>query len=65
MMVKHELETTLHNLRIEKQKTEKTIELLHSFLNDQFQKREQLAKEIYVAKDLLNVLNSEINTPSK
>ena len=65
MMVKHELETTLHNLRIEKQKTDKTIELLHSFLNDQFQKREQLAKEIYVAKDLLNVLNSEINTPSK
>ena len=64
MMVKHELETTLHNLRIEKQKTDKTIELLHSFLNDQFEKREQLAKEIYVAKDLLNVLNSEINTPS-
>lgn len=64
MIIKHELETTLHNLRIEKQKTDKTIELLQSFLNDQFQKREQLAKEIYVAKDLLNVLNSEINTPS-
>ena len=64
MTVKHELEITLHNLRIEKQKTDKTIELLHSFLNDQFEKREQLAKEIYVAKNLLNVLNSEINTPS-
>lgn len=47
MIIKHELETKLHNLKIEKEKTDKTIELIQSFLNDQYEKMDQLNKDIY------------------
>ena len=47
MKVKKELENTLHNLKIEQQKTEKTITLIQSFLIDQLKKNDQLNKDIY------------------
>lgn len=64
MIVKKELETTLNNLKIEKEKTEKTIQFIQSFLNDQYEKKEQLNKEIYIAKDLLSILEIQKNTRS-
>lgn len=64
MKIDKELENTLHNLKNEREKTEKTIQLIESFLNDQYEKKEQLNKEIYIAKDLLSILEIQKNTRS-
>lgn len=64
MKVQKELETTLQNLKIEKEKTEKTIQITQSFLIDQYNKIDQLNKEIYVAYDMLSILELQKNTRS-
>lgn len=64
MNIQKELETTLKNLKIEKEKTEKTIQIIQSFLIDQNNKIDQLNKEIYVAHDMLSILELQENTRS-
>ena len=56
MIVKKALEATLHNLKIEREKTEKTIQITQSFLNDLYNKKDQLDKDIYEADHSLFIL---------
>ena len=64
MKVKKELETTLHNLEIDKEQTEKTITLIQSFLIDQHKKNDQLNKDIHEATHALSNLEIHENTRS-
>ena len=64
MIVKKALEVTLHNLKIEQQKTEKTITLIQSFLIDQHKKNDQLNKDIHEATHALSNLEIHENTRS-
>lgn len=56
-----DLETIVHNLSIDLQKTDKTIDLMQSFLQEQYTERNHIKQELNRSRHLLRQLK---NTPS-